>query len=169
MTKQHSTSGFQVYSVPGIYWISPHCQKADLLAGAMVLDNLGFLVHILVETPASFNFFFFPSKQLGAHTPQAHAVIRQYAVLLLSSVFLAAIFVARDPDDMSSKVAATLALYHVAPLVRSLARLHRQAQARAAIILSEAFLYLTVHSVCFAALLQHSWSIVTQEARLPEL
>lgn len=131
--------------------------------------NLCFLIHIFIEIPACINFFFFPSKQIGTHTPQAHALIRQYAVLLLSSVMLAAIFVARKPDDLSSKIAATLAIYHVAPSVRSVARLYRQAQARAAIFRSEAFLYLILHSICFAALLQHSWSIVMQYAQLPDM
>lgn len=133
--------------------------------GLMMLYNLGFLIHIIIEIPASINFFCFPSRQLGIHTPQAHAVIRQYAVLLLVSVLLATVFVARPLDNTAGKVAGALALYHIAPFVRSVVRLHRQTQARAPIIYSEAFLYVFVHSVCFAALLHHCWTALYQKDR----
>merc|ERR1712000_769975 len=131
----------------------------------MMLYNLGFLIHIIIEIPASINFFCFPSRQLGIHTPQAHAVIRQYAVLLLVSVLLATVFVARPLDNTAGKVAGALALYHIAPFVRSAVRLHRQTQARAPIIYSEAFLYVFVHSICFAALLHHCWTALYQKDR----
>jgi len=128
-----------------------------------MLYNLGFLIHIIIEIPASMNFFCFPSKQFGVHTPQAHAVIRQYAVLLLVSVILAMVFVDRPLDDTAGKVAGALALYHIAPCVRSVARLRRQTQARGPIIFSEAFLYLFVHSICFAALIHHYWTALYKD------
>ncbi|EXJ87018.1 hypothetical protein A1O3_03975 [Capronia epimyces CBS 606.96] len=117
--------------------------------------NVGFVLHSVVEVPACLNFFLFPSDQLGRESPHAHAVVRQYAVLLFSSVLVAVAFVGRPVDDLSGRVAAALALYHIAPSVRSLARLTRQAQLRQPLVLSEAFLYLIVHALCGAALLHH--------------
>jgi len=127
--------------------------------------NLGFLFHIIIETPALFNFFVFPSKQLGTHTPHAHAVIRQYAVLILTSNLVALNFVWRPVDELSGKIAGALAVYHIAPSVRSIIRLQRQAHDGRPLIPSEAFLYLVVHTICGAALFLHfrtgMWSTTT--------
>ncbi|KEF59547.1 uncharacterized protein A1O9_04391 [Exophiala aquamarina CBS 119918] len=119
--------------------------------------NIGFLTHIIIESPAAFNFFVFPSKQLGTHTPHAHAVIRQYAVLILTSNLVALSFVCRPMDELSGKIAGALALYHIAPSVRSIIRLKRQAREGRTLMPSEAFLYLVVHAICGAALLLHFW------------
>jgi hypothetical protein len=118
--------------------------------------NLGFLIHIIIEVPAFINFFFAPSRQLGTLTPHAHPVIRQYAVLLLSTVLVAISFVRHPQDDMSSKVAAAFAIYHIAPAVRSWVRLVKQARSGEPVLLTEAFLYLVVHVICCAALLHHA-------------
>jgi len=120
--------------------------------------HLGFLIHIVIELPASLSFCLFPSRQLGTYTPHAHPVIRQYAALLFASVLVAMVFLRRPMDDMSGKVAGALAIYHVAPSLRSLGRLKRQARLRELTILSEASLYLLVHVVCCAALLHHTWN-----------
>lgn len=120
--------------------------------------QLGFILHIVIEIPASLNFFFFPSGQLGRETPHAHAVIRQYAVLLLSSILVAMAFVVRPMDETSGRVAAALAIYHIAPSIRSMFRLTRQAQLQQPLIRSEAFLYLIVHAICCAALLHHPFA-----------
>ncbi|KAI9054529.1 hypothetical protein LZ554_001685 [Drepanopeziza brunnea f. sp. 'monogermtubi'] len=85
--------------------------------------NLPFLIHIALETPASLNFFLRPDNQLSSPAPQAHALIRQYAALLLSSNLVAAVFACREVDGTSRWVAAALALYHLAPLLRALARI----------------------------------------------
>lgn len=124
---------------------------------SLALSNfhIGFLFHIIIETPALFNFFVFPSKQLGTHTPHAHAVIRQYAVLILTSNLVAMSFVCRPMDELSGKIAGALAIYHIAPSVRSIMRLKRQAREGRPLIPSEAFLYLVVHTICGAVLLLH--------------
>lgn len=121
----------------------------------MVPYPFGFLIHILIEVPACLNFFVFPSGQLGTTTPHAHAVIRQYAVLLFASVLVAVIFVCRPMDATSGKVAGALAIYHIAPSVRAASGLTRQSQLGKPILLSEAFLYLVVHGICCASLLYH--------------
>ncbi len=120
--------------------------------------QLGFLLHIVIEIPACLNFFFLPSRQLGLYTPHAHSVIRQYAALLFASVLVATVFVQHPVDNTSGKVAGALALYHVAPCLRSVQRLSRQSQLGAPTLLSEAFLYLVVHVVCGAALIHDAWS-----------
>jgi hypothetical protein len=123
----------------------------------------GFLIHIVIEVPACFSFYLFPSRQLGIHTPHAHPVIRQYAALLFASVLVAMVFLRRPLDDTSGKVAAALAVYHVAPSWRSVTRLRNQARQGAPVLLSEASLYLLVHVICCAELLHHAWAALYVE------
>lgn len=122
--------------------------------------NLGFLLHIVFEIPACLQFFILPSRQLGVSTPHAHALIRQYAVLLLSSVLIACVFVTRPPSEVSAQCAGALVVYHVAPAFRSVARLRRQARSKQPVFISEAFLYLIVHSVCGVFLFDHFWTAI---------
>jgi hypothetical protein len=82
-----------------------------------------FLFHAFLEIPAAFTFFLYPSRQSRSHSPQAHAVIRQYAVLLMSSVLVALIFAVRPMEEVSGQVAGALALYHLAPIWRAAGRL----------------------------------------------
>jgi len=122
----------------------------------MACYNAGFLLHALIEVPACLNFFLFPSGQLGTPTPQAHAVVRQYAVLILSSILVAMSFVRRPRDEVSARVAGALAVYHLAPSIRSASRLRRQAQSGERLVPSEAFVYLMAHVIC-GSLLSHHW------------
>ncbi len=124
----------------------------------MASFQLGFLIHIVIEIPACLAFYFFPSRQLGSYTPHAHSVIRQYAALLFASVVVATVFVQHAVDSTSGKVAGALAFYHIAPSLRSIERLKRQARLGGPILLSEAFLYLVIHVVCCAALSHDAWS-----------
>ncbi|KAK0120012.1 hypothetical protein ONS95_011430 [Cadophora gregata] len=89
----------------------------------MPIINPAFLIHALLELPASLNFFFRPNEQLSTPVPQAHALIRQYAVLLMSSNIVALIFAFRPVDETSRRVAGALATYHAAPLVRAVGRI----------------------------------------------
>lgn len=114
--------------------------------------NVGFVLHIAIEIPAAINFMLFPSKQLQIHTPHAHAIIRQYALLLLSSILISMLFVFRPADDISRLVAGSLALYHVGPTLRSYGRLRRQRAEAQPLLLSEAFLYLCCHIACGTSL-----------------
>ncbi|KAI9871303.1 MAG: hypothetical protein M1830_003058, partial [Pleopsidium flavum] len=54
--------------------------------------TIPFLLHILLELPASILFFLRPSTQLPHPHPPSHALIRQYAILLLSSNLIAFVF-----------------------------------------------------------------------------
>jgi hypothetical protein len=118
--------------------------------------HLGFLLHVVFEIPACLTFYLFPSRQLGTYTPHAHAVIRQYAALLLASVLVAMTFLRRPVDETSGQVAGALAVYHIAPSLRSVGRLRSQVRQGEPTILSEACLYLVVHVTCCAALLHHA-------------
>lgn len=120
--------------------------------------NLPFLLHVVVETPATLNFLLFPSDQLSAHTPNAHAIIRQYACLLFGSVLIALAFVQRPIDTLSGQVAGAFAIYHVAASVRAGSRLKRQMSQRRQILLSEASLHLLVHSLCVGSMLHCCWT-----------
>lgn len=121
-----------------------------LLPRTFIQEN-PFLAHAILETPASLNFFLNPSGQLRTHLPQAHAVIRQYAVLLFSSILIALAFAFRDPDELSGQVAGALAVYHLAPMLRATGRLMtRQA-------LWQPLLFLSAHAVCLAGLSGCCW------------
>src|SRR5271156_445940 len=124
--------------------------------------NLPFLLHVIIESPAFLNFLIFPSGQLGTTTPQAHAVVRQYAALILSSILISVAFVRRPLDETSGHVAGGLALYHIAPSARAFARLRRRAEFGKGLIFSEAGLYFVAHSICFGALAQCCWSFYLQ-------
>jgi hypothetical protein len=110
-----------------------------------------FLVHAMLETPASLSFFLYPSGQLRTYSPQAHAVIRQYAVLLVSSILISLIFAFRPLDELSGQVAGALAVYHLAPMVRAGGRLMgRQA-------VWQPLLFAAAHGVCLAGLVGCCW------------
>ena len=118
------------------------------------MDSLhfGFLLHILIENPASMNFFVFPSNQLDTYSPQAHAVIRQYAILLLASVLISSSFLLRPIDQLSGQVAGALCLYHIAPSWRSINRLQARSQRGESLFLSQAAFYLFAHTAAGAML-----------------
>ena len=119
--------------------------------------NWPFVAHIVVETPACINFMFNPSGQLGSPTLNAHAIVRQYALLLLSSVLIASLFVTRDLDKLSGQIAGALAVYHVGPSIRAFSRCRNSSSHNNASSLWEAALYMLVHTICLAGLLQCSW------------
>lgn len=117
--------------------------------------NIAFMLHAAIEIPAAINFMLYPSKQLGVYTPHAHAIVRQYALLLLSSVLVAIIFASRPSDDLSGLIAGALAIYHIGPALRSVGRLRSQATRFENLLMSEAALYLACHTLCGGLLLLH--------------
>lgn len=56
---------------------------------------------------------------LSQPQPNANAVIRQYALLLMSSNLIAYTFLFRPTDEASSAIAAAFALYHIGPSIRA--------------------------------------------------
>jgi hypothetical protein len=116
-----------------------------------------FLIHAMLETPASLSFFLYPSSQLRTYSPQAHAVIRQYAVLLVFSILISLIFAFRPLDELSGQTAGALAVYHLAPMVRAGGRLvGRQA-------LWQPLLFLGAHGVCLAGLVGCCWDFYLEK------
>jgi hypothetical protein len=110
-----------------------------------------FWAHILTELPASINFFLRPSEQLSSPAPQAHAIIRQYAILLLVSNIIASIFALRPVDATSRHVGGALSIYHAAPLVRAARRIISRDEGYGG-GLGGPVLHLVVHGVCFVTL-----------------
>lgn len=119
---------------------------------ALPLSN-PFFIHALIETFAVVSFLTNPSGQIGVYTPHAHAVIRQYGVLLLSSVLVSLIFANRDPDGLSGQVAGALAVYHVAPILRAMSRLFGEEA------VWQPLLFLAGHGLCLAGLIRVFWEL----------
>ncbi len=115
--------------------------------------HLPFLFHILVELPASVGFFLRPSATLPAAQPDAHALIRQYALLLLSTNLIAGAFLFEPSSPSSRRVAGAFALYHVGPIVRAW---NRVSAGEGTTRISEGWkgpwLHLAVHGICAVAL-----------------
>ena len=122
-----------------------------------------FLFHIIVELPACISFFFHPSATLQIPQPHAHSLIRQYALLLLSSILIAAIFVYEHPQphsiaqqtrsNLASIVAPALAIYHIGPLIRAFDRIKRGEGSRGHWLrLRNPWLHIAAHALCIAAL-----------------
>lgn len=108
---------------------------------------------MIVELPASIAFFLNPSMTLSQSQPHAHAVIRQYALLLMSSNIIAYNFIFRSPDETSASVAAALAVYHVGPLLRAGARVGGgEARGQSGGGFSSPWVHLIAHLVCLVSL-----------------
>jgi hypothetical protein len=133
---------------------------SSVLSTLLLPQHYPFLLHALIELPAALQFLLLPSRQLPSPAPQSHALIRQYALLLFSSVFIALAFAfpafptadgeGGEPLEtmiLRSQVAAALALYHIGPIVRSVGRLKGRWRRGKGVVLCEPGLYLVVHLV----------------------
>ena len=129
--------------------------------------SIPFLMHILGELGASYGFFVHPSSTLLEPQPFAHPVIRQYALLLISTNLIAAIFLFQDqPSSISCRVAGALALYHLGPLTRAALKMRCGEKMGVRERLGGAWVHGVFHSVTFVALLweaarlsEFSWAI----------
>lgn len=128
------------------------------------IPSLPFILHILVELPAAFAFALFPSATLLRPQPEAHALIRQYGLLLLSTNMIAALFVFRHHkqnlvDDHNRRieawVAGSLAVYHLGPLVRAGSRHWKGVENRKR-LLGKPWVHAIAHGICLIALAGHS-------------
>jgi hypothetical protein len=122
--------------------------------------HLPFLFHIIVEFPASVGFFLRPSATLVVPQPHAHAVIRQYALLLASTNLVAGAFLFNPSSPSSAQVAGALALYHVGPLMRAWNRI--RAEERTKCEQGDwrgPWLHLGVHGICTAALMGEAFQL----------
>jgi len=87
--------------------------------------NVPFFMHIFGEFGASYGFCVRPSSTLFEPQPYAHPVIRQYALLLMTTNLIAANFLFQEhPTSVSCRVAGALALYHLGPLTRAALKIH---------------------------------------------
>ncbi|ESZ95640.1 hypothetical protein SBOR_3988 [Sclerotinia borealis F-4128] len=116
--------------------------------------HLPFLLHTLIEIPASLNFLLNPSSQLSSPAPQAHTLIQQYAILLFVSCLIALIFAWRPVDRTARLVAGALSLYHWAPAFRAACRiLEGDGVGKGVKGLGGPGVHLLVHLLCGAGLL----------------
>ena len=113
------------------------------------LDHLGLLLHLMVELPACINFFLRPSATLSKSQPYSHCLIRQYALLLVSTNLIALAFLMRPADHLSGQISGALVVYHIGPLVRAMSRIRTQDIGRA---LGGPWLHLFAHLLCVVAL-----------------
>ena len=119
--------------------------------------NVCFVLHAAIETPAALNFMFLPGRQIrGMPAPQAYPIVRQYALLLLSSVLIAAAFAYRPTDDLTKWVAGSFSVYHLGPTVRSWNILTSSSAGWSHRWASEAGLYFVVHVLCGIMLFIHA-------------
>lgn len=132
--------------------ISPRLTSLHQLAMPRLQPTLPFWLHLLIELPASMNFFLNPSEQLSSPAPQAHPIIKQYAVLLFVSILIALIFALRSIDRTSRNVAGALSVYHLAPLMRAGSRIV-EGSGEYGKGLGGPILHLAVHMLCFVGLL----------------
>jgi hypothetical protein len=126
----------------------------------MKIESWQFLQHVAVELPAAITFFVFPDRQLGVHTPVAHAVIRQYALLLVSSVLIALIFAQRPPDELTGQVAGALAIYHIGPIIRAASKVRRDFwwSVEGFLIVIEPLSYFFIHLSALVTLTELCWT-----------
>lgn len=115
----------------------------------MLTDQAGLLLHLIIELPASINFLLRPSATLSAPQLQAHAVIRQYALLLISTNIIVLALLMREMDQLSGKIAGALALYHLGPIARALSRIRKQESGS---VLGGPKLHAFVHVLCIVTL-----------------
>lgn len=114
--------------------------------------SIPFLLHLIIELPAAIQFTVSPSATLRIRQPHAHALIRQYALLLMASNLIAAAFVLHDRrhsecSALERAVAAALAIYHLGPLLRAMAR-YQNGEGENRGLVMQPWLHLIVHFIC---------------------
>lgn len=115
------------------------------------------VLHLLIETTAAINFFVRPSATLAAPQPHSHGVIRQYAILLLSTNIIVAVVLNRAiSDDFTEQIAAAVALYHAAPLARAVSKIRG---GKPGDTLGGPWLHAVTHLVCAVSLVAASFHL----------
>lgn len=133
----------------------------------MVKNNIGLILHFMVEIPAMVGFIFQPSLTLATYSPQAHGVIRQYGLLLLCTNLLIGLILAYEPTQqgpwqsshrqLERHVAQVLILYHVGPFLRAIGRV-KAGEIKPRSLLGGPYVHMALHGICAAALWhQSSW------------
>ena len=100
------------------------------------LMQFAFVFHLVIGTTAAINLF---------------VLIRQYALLLLATNIIVAVFLNRAMDSaLSGQAAAALGLYHVGPSVRAVSRIRR---GNSGDVFGGPWLHDFAHSLCAACLM----------------
>ncbi len=121
------------------------------------LMSFALALHLIIETTAAINFFFQPSATLAAPQPHSHGVIRQYAVLLLSTNIIVVMVLKRAiSDEITEQIAAAVALYHAAPLVRAVSKIRGGMSDD---VLGGPWLHAVTHLVCAVSLVAASFHL----------
>ena len=123
----------------------------------ITVEHLSLILHLCIELPGSINFMLRPSSTLSKPQPQSHGVIRQYALLLMSTNIMVMLLLIKPMDELTQQISGALALYHTAPIIRAVSRIRSQEAGRA---LGGPWLHALVHSVC-AAILAHTFLSTT--------
>ena len=114
------------------------------------------VLHAVLETAASLSFGLQPEKQLPGANEDTRAVLRSYSGALLSTNLLCVVFVWRAGfDDTARLVAACLAVYHIFPILRAVAKIQRGIglkKGEKARVLGGPQIHMIVHSLCFSGL-----------------
>lgn len=97
------------------------------------LPAISFLLHVLIETPASLTFILRPQSQLSPLPPAAALILQSFGGLLLSLNLVAIVFVRRTFDPVARHVAAAFAFWHLWPCYRAFVRLSRDAEEKVAL------------------------------------
>ena len=114
------------------------------------LTIFGFVLHLVIETTATVNFFLRPSATLSIPQPYSHGIIRQYALLLLvTNIIIAVVLNRATHDALSGQIAAAVAMYHGGPFVRAVSRIRR---GEVGDELGGAWLHAFSHLLCAACL-----------------
>lgn len=90
----------------------------------MLFFKMPFLLHVVVETPAAYTFFFKPEKQLNDCSPAAQLILQQYGALLVSSNLICLPALRNTKiGDTERLIAVALGFYHIWPCRRAYARM----------------------------------------------
>jgi len=121
------------------------------------LMRFALILHLAIETTAAINFFLRPSATLSIPQPHSHGVIRQYALLLLTTnIIVAAVLNRTMHDALYGQIAAALALYHGGPFVRAVSKIRRGDSGD---VLGGAWLHAFSHLLCAACLVASSFPL----------
>ena len=109
------------------------------------------LFHIIIETPAAINFILSPSATLTSPQLPAHAIIRQYGLLLACTNAMVLFILCSQAEDsrnllLERRIAGVLAIYHIGPLLRALARMRRGEEGKK--WMTRPWLHVLVHGIC---------------------
>ncbi|KAK4109762.1 hypothetical protein N656DRAFT_847528 [Canariomyces notabilis] len=119
--------------------------------------HLPLLFHLLIETPASISFIFFPKAQLLNASPDAILISRNLGGLLLAINLVCLVFLTGGEsynNQLVAKVSLCFATYHVWPAHRAYVRLARGPKGRREEqkVLGGPVVHLVVHLGCLISL-----------------